>query len=72
MTRKCLATDDKLLAYLVGRSRSLARRVAGVVPAPLEVLIPLSAGELSALNDRSRRCEECRPYRDEDDEEFFP
>lgn len=71
MTPKRFVTDDDLLVYLVGRSRSLARRVAGVAPAPLEVLIPLSAGELSALNDRSRRCEECRPYRDED-EDFIP
>lgn len=71
MTRQRFATDDELLAYLVGRSRSLARRVAGVVPAPLEVLIPLSAGELSAMNDRSRRREEWRPLR-EDDEDFIP
>jgi hypothetical protein len=71
MTRKRTNTDDELLAYLVVRSRSLARRVAGVVPAPLEVLIPLSAGELSALNNRSRHCEECRPNRD-DDEDFLP
>jgi hypothetical protein len=71
MTGNRISTDDELLAYLVGRSRSLARRVAGVVPAPLEVLIPLSAGELSALNDRCRRGKKCRPNR-VDDEDFFP
>lgn len=42
-----VSDSDDLISYLMFHSRSLAAQFIGTIPAPLEVLIPLTAGVLS-------------------------